>query len=93
METTTIFWEESKVSPLHMNLEVSNFQMWMRAPMSIHISKFACLMHIVICMHPLQLVVSLGTLLCSTVTVQQEELNHEDLMELEAQRKDTEKQE
>ena len=50
-------------------------------------------MHIVICMHPLQLVVSLGTLLCSTVTVQQEELNHEDLMELEAQRKDTEKQE
>ena len=49
-------------------------------------------MHIVICMHPLQLV-SLGTLLCSTVTVQQEELNHEDLMELEAQRKDTEKQE
>ena len=65
----------------------------MHAPMSIHISKFACLMHIVICMHPLQLVVSLGTLLCSTVTVQQEELNHEDLMELEAQRKAKEKQE
>lgn len=35
----------------------------------------------------------LCTLLCSTVTMQQEELHHEDLMELEAWRKDKEKQE
>ena len=44
-------------------------------------------------MHPLQVVVLLCTLLYSTVAVQLKELTNEDLMELEAQRKDEEKQE
>ena len=45
------------------------------------------------CVHPLQVVVLLCTLLYSTVAVRQEELPNEDLMELEAQRKDEERQE
>ena len=44
-------------------------------------------------MHPLQVVVLLCTLLYSTVAVQHKELTNEDLMELEAQRKDKERQE
>ena len=44
-------------------------------------------------MHPLQVVVLLCTLLYSTVAVQNEELTNDDLMELEAQRKDNERQE
>ena len=44
-------------------------------------------------MHPLQVVVLLCTLLCSTLAVQHEELTNEDLMVLEAQRKDEERQE
>ena len=44
-------------------------------------------------MHPLQVVVLLCTLLYSTVAVQHEELTNEDLIELEAQRKDEETQE
>ena len=43
-------------------------------------------------MQPLQVVVLLYTLLCTTVAVQYEELTNEDLMELEAQRKDEERQ-
>ena len=45
------------------------------------------------CLHPLQVVVLLCTLLYSTVALQHEELTNEDLMELEAQRKDEERQE
>ena len=44
-------------------------------------------------MHPLQKVVLLCTLLYSTLVVKHEELTNEDLMELEAQRKDGERQE
>ena len=44
-------------------------------------------------MHPLQVFVLLCTLLYGTVSVQHEELTNEDLMELEAQRKDKERQE
>ena len=44
-------------------------------------------------MHPLQVVVLFCTLLSRTVAVQHEELTNEDLMELEAQRKDEERQE
>ena len=44
-------------------------------------------------MHPLQVVVLLCTLLYSPVAVQHEGLTNEDLMELEAQRKDEERQE
>ena len=44
-------------------------------------------------MHPLQVVVPLCALLSSTVAVQHEELTNEDLMKLEAQRKDEERQE
>ena len=44
-------------------------------------------------MHPLQLVVLLCTLPYSTVAVQHEKLTNGDLMELEGQRKDEERQE
>ena len=44
-------------------------------------------------MHPPQVIVLLCTLLYSTVAGQHEELTNEDLMELEAQRKDEERQE
>ena len=44
-------------------------------------------------MHPLQVIVLLCTLLYSTVAVQHEELSIEDLIELEAKRKDKERQE
>ena len=50
-------------------------------------------MYIVTCMHPLQVIVLLCTLLYSTVAVQHEELSIEDLIELEAKRKDKERQE
>ena len=50
-------------------------------------------MYIVTCVHPLQVVVLLCALPYSTVAVQHEELTNEDLMELEAQRKDRERQE
>ena len=50
-------------------------------------------MYIVTCVHPLQVVVPLCALLSSTVAVQHEELTNEDLMKLEAQRKDEERQE
>ena len=44
-------------------------------------------------MQPLQVVVLLCTLLYNIVAVQHEELTNEDLMELETQRKDEERQE
>ena len=44
-------------------------------------------------MHPLQVVVLLCTLLYGTAAVQHKELTNEDPMELEAQRKDEERQE
>ena len=52
-----------------------------------------CLAYIVTCVHPLQVVVLLCSLLYSSVVVQHKELTNEDLMELEAQRKDKERQE
>ena len=52
-----------------------------------------CPVYIVTCVHPLQVVVRLCTLLYSTVAVQHEELTNEDLVEMEAQRKAKERQE
>ena len=49
-----------KVSALHMNLQVANFQRWFR--MSSPVSYCMCLAYIVTCEHPLQVVVLLCTL-------------------------------
>ena len=45
--------------------ELSKMRTWVR--MSNHISQFTCLVYIVMCVHPLQVVVLLCTLLHSTV--------------------------
>ena len=52
-----------------------------------------CLAYIVTFVHPLQVVVLLCTLLYNTVVVQCKELISEDLTDLEAWRKDEERQE
>ena len=61
--------------------------------MSNHGSEFMCLVSIITCMHPLELGVLLCTLPYQTIAVQHESLTNEDLMELEAQRKDKCRQE
>ena len=53
------------VSPLHTNLQVANFQRCKRA--FTRLITFMCLEYIVTCVHPLQVVVLLCTLLYSTV--------------------------
>lgn len=60
---------------------------------SSHGSEFTCLASIVTCMRPLELGVLLWTLPYRTIAVQHENLTNEDLMELEAQRKDKCRQE
>ena len=69
----------SRVSPLHANIQALNFQRCKHA-------------YIVMYVHPLHAVVLLCTLVYSTVAVQHEELT-KDLRELEAQRKGKERQE
>ena len=60
---------------------------------SSHGSEFTCLASIVTCMRPLELGALLWTLPYRTIAVQHESLTNEDLMELEAQRKDKCRQE
>ena len=55
------------VSPLHMNLQVANFQRCECVHMSNHVSQFTCLAYIVTCVRPVRVVVLLCTLLYSTV--------------------------
>ena len=62
---STILW--NRVSPLHVNLQVANFQKYERAfTCPITLSQFTCMGYTVTHMHPLQVDVLLCTLLYST---------------------------
>ena len=63
-DTSTDKTRDFTVSPLHMNLQVANFQKW-KGVFACAVTKlFTCLACIVTCVHPLQVAVVLCTLQC-----------------------------
>ena len=71
----------------------SNCELSKEVTMHLHVEscQSTCLVYVVTCVHPLQVAVLLCTLL-QYFSIQYEELTHENLMGLEAQRKDEERQ-
>ena len=68
---STILW--NRVSPLHVNLQVANFQKYERAfTCPITLSQFTCMGYTVTHMHPLQVDVLLCTLYCTVLYTAQQ---------------------